>query len=305
MRQSSAILFAVPTVGICPEILDALVGEAATNSSSLRHDCSYETGSQKKQNAQSDIGNSLSNRPTQSWLRGNAHPACSLGLDSLTVPQCNFDSLITDQLSKSVGNLHQVRHVVTKYFNTIHLWMPVIWESRFLDKLSVVFFEPQADLSLLILSMAIITDIPVGVNVLSSASSLYTLVKSSLAVVEAANIHLLEVLQSRLLLSLFEVGNGIDPAAYITLGATARAAAAMGANLNPKWQYSTTQVPLQRSDEALCVWWGIVILDRYIFHSSRTRLNCSSLKPAVCDCVNDTVEHDNLPLQLLKYHILC
>jgi hypothetical protein len=177
-------------------------------------------------------------------------------------PHPNVDVVITDQLLKSVGDLKHVRLIADKYFNTIHLWMPVLSDTRFLERLPRTFLEPQADVSLLNLSMALVTIVPAGSNVSISTSPLYTLVKSSIAILEAANIHSLEVLQSRLLLSLFEVGHGIDPAAYITIGATARAAAAIGVNFKSHRRSSPARVPLVDSDEQLCVWWAIVILDR-------------------------------------------
>lgn len=274
--------------GYISEAIDTLIAKLLNNSS-LRRRCSYEPGSQKVQDLRSDIGKTISNKSLQSNPTQNYHFAFALASSSVAVPPSGVDSAITDQLSKFVGDLQRIRRVLTKYFSTIHLWMPVISEPRLLDRLPRIFLEPQADVSLLTLSIALITTLPVGSDVLSSASPMYTLVKSSIAVVEAANINSLEVLQSRLLLSLFEVGHGIDPAAYITLGATARAAAAMGVNLKSRGRHSGRQVPLERSDEAICVWWAIVILDRYASSFSPAELNCFASKSTICDCTSSII----------------
>lgn len=75
--------------------------------------------------------------------------------------------------------------------------------------------------------MALITSMPSSNEI---PLSLYTTVKTSIAILKATNIHSLALVQSRLLVSLFEVGHGFDTTAYISIGATARAAAAIGLN---------------------------------------------------------------------------
>lgn len=147
--------------------------------------------------------------------------------------------------------------MASRYFTTIHRWLPVVSESLFYERLPNTFTKPRADISLLSLSMALITTIP-SEQVSKSMLALYTLVKSSTAIVEAANVNTVEVVQARLLVSLFEYGHGM-PAAYISLGATARAAAAIKIN-------GTVDDPCSpSSNEGLKLWWGIVMLDRWIF----------------------------------------
>ena len=88
-----------------------------------------------------------------------------------------------------------------------------------------------------------------------SLSSLYTLVKSTIAIVEASNVNTLEVIQARLFVCLFESGHAI-PAAYISLGAIARAAATIGINKTADDSRSSFSV------ESVRLWWGIIMLDR-------------------------------------------
>lgn len=85
--------------------------------------------------------------------------------------------------------------------------------------------------------------------------ALYTLLKISIARLEAADINSIEVVQARLLVTSFEVGHGLN-AAYISIAALARAAAAIGLN-------ETVNAPSSPvCEEGLRVWWGIVMLDR-------------------------------------------
>lgn len=165
--------------------------------------------------------------------------------------QSSISMAVTENLSRVVGDLFALRKVAERYFSSIHLWFPILSELSFDERLSRAFSGPCAEFSLLSLSLALITTIPPEDEARDSFSSLYMLVKSSIAVVEAANIHTLKVVQARLLVSLFEAGHDIEPAAYISIAATARAAAAIGLNKGN-----------EMSEEGSRVWWGIVMLDR-------------------------------------------
>lgn len=103
--------------------------------------------------------------------------------------------------------------------------------------------------------MALINSIPAAKDKPDTLSPLYALLKTSIAMIEAANINTLDVIRARLLVSLFEVGHGI-PAAYMSLAATARAAAMIRIN------QTINDISSSQREEGLRVWWGIVMLDR-------------------------------------------
>ncbi|RFU34686.1 hypothetical protein B7463_g1652, partial [Scytalidium lignicola] len=166
---------------------------------------------------------------------------------------------ITKRLSHAIGDVTAIRIAAVKYFRTIHLWFPIISEISFYERLSNILLQPSAAYSLLSLSMALITTIPKDNE---KMLSLYFLLKSSIAIVEAGNINSLEVVQARLLVSLFEVGHGMDPAAFISLAATARAAVAIGLNQTVKNRCVDNTNVLSRSEQGHRVWWGLVMVDR-------------------------------------------
>lgn len=165
----------------------------------------------------------------------------------------SIDDVITERLSIAVGDESKVRETADKYFSTIHMWFPIISSTSYYGLLSSNSIRPSAEYSLLSLSMALITKFPDE----GSFGSLYALLKTSIALVEASNIHSLGVVQARLLVALFEVGHGMNPAAFISLAAAARAAVAIGLNQNINNPYS------KNSELGLRVWWGLAILDRY------------------------------------------
>lgn len=186
---------------------------------------------------------------------------------------CPFESdvatTITAQLSHALGDLGDlkvVQETAQKYFASIHLWYPTISEDSFYERLPNTFSQPSAAYSLLILGMGLITTIPILDEPLPP---LYTIVKSLIAVAEASNIHSIEVVQTRLLVSLFEVGHGLETAAFISLASTARAAAAIGLNetIYPQCKDTDTVLSvLSDSEEGMRVWWGIVMLDRCVLY---------------------------------------
>jgi len=185
-------------------------------------------------------------------------PSLSLFGDGKFMEAC-VNNAVTDQLSNAVGDVTAVRNMAVKYFKTIHIWFPILSDTSFYEGLSNVFLHPRADYSLLSLSMALITTMPSDEN---EMLSLYFLVKSLIGIVEAANINSLEVVQARTLVSLFEVGHGLDPAAFMSLAATARAAAAIGLNKAIRNHCAGTADVFSKSEQGLRVWWGIVLLDR-------------------------------------------
>ncbi|PVH84039.1 hypothetical protein DL98DRAFT_585060 [Cadophora sp. DSE1049] len=185
--------------------------------------------------------------------------------DSGAFLQSSVNIAITEKLALAVGDVSEVRLMATKFFNSIQLWFPVLAENRFYERLPNTFTQPCAKYSLLSLSMALVVSIPVENVTRESFSSLYMLVKSSIAIVEAANIHSLEVVQSRLLMCLFEVGHAIEPAAFISLGTTARAGVAIGLNRKSDIAGWTGKESYPMTEVGLRVWWGIVMIDRYDF----------------------------------------
>jgi hypothetical protein len=169
--------------------------------------------------------------------------------------------MITEKLKQSVGDISGVRNAATRYFSSIHVWFPILSELSYYERLTRAFENPCAEYSLLSLTLLLITTTPPVTETLDSFTSLYILVKSSIAIVEAANINSLEIVQSRLLVSLFEFGHGM-PAAFISIAATVRAAVAIRLNETIKTPCIDVSADCSKLEEGLRVWWGIVMLDR-------------------------------------------
>jgi len=210
------------------------------------------------------IGPSVTVPAVSSWIDlPKTYPlSTASSFDTSDIFKLSIHVAVTENLSRVVTDLTSLRKVATSFFNSVHLWFPIVLESSYYERLPTVFSNPCAEYSLLNLSLALITTIPPEDETWDSLTSTYMLVKSSIAVVEAANIHCLEVVQARLLVSLFEAGHGIEPAAYISIAATARAAAAIKLDQNNDDGLEEDASPHGEYSEGACVWWGIVMLDR-------------------------------------------
>lgn len=95
---------------------------------------------------------------------------------------------------------------------------------------------------------------------------MYLSSKSWLALLEGAGLNSIDLVKSRLLITLFEVVHGLYPAAYLSIAATVRAADALSI-------YNSEDASLSRSldviskkqrEEITELWFGIMILDRCV-----------------------------------------
>lgn len=100
-----------------------------------------------------------------------------------------------------------------------------------------------------------------------------------MSLLESTNYLSLMVIQARLLVTFYEMGHRITPAASISISACASSARALG--LNKKvFQNTAAGQPISILAEAeKRVWWAVVVLDRYVNRSlSSSRFDCPTLQ---------------------------
>lgn len=170
---------------------------------------------------------------------------------------------IPQHVLQLLGSLDEICLTAERFFKHIHQWMPFISKKKFYDLYLQPSFHSQPDVVLVLLALKLITTFP-QTGSRSPLTALYHVTKHFYLEVEGS--FTLLVLQAGLLLALYELGHGIYPAAFLTIGACARYAHALGINV-------TRTVPTKRVltlldiEERRRVWWAIVILDRFVFKS--------------------------------------
>jgi hypothetical protein len=173
------------------------------------------------------------------------------------------------------GDMAEVIANASMYFETIHIWMPIISKKRFYDHHLHPTFYFHADIALLLLSMKLITSM-LPDELANPRTPAYNAAKHFYLEIEASGMMSIQVLQAGLLLSLYELGHAIYPSAYLSIGACARYAYALGINKDANTQVSKV-LTLVELEEYRRVWWGILILDRFEFSPLAPLLGDDSL----------------------------
>jgi Fungal specific transcription factor domain len=152
--------------------------------------------------------------------------------------------------------------IVELYFSTIHKWLPVVSRKRLILTLESPAAEQGAELALLLLCMRLITQIPPH-DSRSAQNTLYLTAKAFFTVVESSASMTVQLIQSALLLGAYEVGHGIYPAAFLSVGHCARLIYAVGLH-NRKGAPQMIKRPgsWAEQEEFRRVWWGTLLLDR-------------------------------------------
>lgn len=171
-----------------------------------------------------------------------------------------------DLLSDTEG----IHRTAFRYFDSIHMCMPFISKKRFHDIHLRSTLQTQPDVVLLLLALKLITT-PPSPRPRNPRTPLYHAVKHLCVDVESSSHFSILVLQAEILVALYEVLHAIYPAAFLTIGACARYAHALGIDVGNAMA-SKRVLTLIEVEERRRVWWAIVILDRWV-HSIIAALN--------------------------------
>lgn len=184
--------------------------------------------------------------------------------DWTNLTSSNLRHTLQVQVSSVVGDGLQLQSAAALYFRTVHTWFPIVSETAYHVQLSNVRVQIDAapsEFSLLTLCMALVCKGPVEGEILLSTRSLYASLKSFVALLEAMGMNSLQMLQGRLLLTIFEIGHAMRPSAYISAAANIRAAVVLGISAAYEDLLKVFQDP-HKAEEVRQTWRGTVIADR-------------------------------------------
>lgn len=160
-----------------------------------------------------------------------------------------------------VGNLDHDRAYVATFFRSTHSWAPFIAKGRFLARV----FSPlhngsdQIGNMLLLASMKLIAGqlVPNG----EPYTAAYDTIKTTLAHAHNSGLLDLYFLQSLVIVSLYELGNAMYPAAYFTVGSCIRLGYALGIDKSIE-NAAEPRFDGIESEERRRTWWMVILLDR-------------------------------------------
>lgn len=175
-------------------------------------------------------------------------------------PGVPVPSEILNVLSSKVA----MRSICDTYLRDTHNWLPMLSQKRIFQKVNDFSADADIGLSLLLLCMKLVSEIlPNGDQ--AAISSMYCMAKELYSRVENSCLISLQLLQSAILLSVYEIGHGIYPAAYLRVGHAARLGIMMGLHdrKNATQLFKEGETWSQCEEERR-TWWTVVILDRYV-----------------------------------------
>lgn len=162
-----------------------------------------------------------------------------------------------------IGGQAEITSVAGEFFTTIHKWWPILCKQKFYSQLLNPLTQLRADVALLLLSMKLIIWRP-SRAIPEPRTPLYQTSKQFYSVMEESGVASIYILQSGILIALYEFGHGIYPAAYLSIGACAR--------WGMMYELDDMEDRGQRwidAEERKRAWWAVLILDRYVLTPSR------------------------------------
>ena len=155
--------------------------------------------------------------------------------------------------------------VLENYISTVHNWFPILSIKRLRQDLKSYDRRDNDDLQVLLICMRLISaSTPAAVSTRQrSAEHDYLLARQYCLFAESGGFITLRLMQSLLLIAVYEYGHAIYPAAYLTIGRAVRLGTMMGLHL----PQHASQLFARAETWTLCeehrrAWWGIILLDR-------------------------------------------
>jgi len=199
---------------------------------------------------------------------GHSFPAVYF-LDSLVcehgqveIPRVNLS--IPPYIHEYIGG--DPRAVSAKFFDTIHVWMPLISKKRFYDYLMnplSQLSQPRADLTILIFCMKLINWSPVKQTQDKAKTPAYLAAKRILLTAELEGMLTLQILQATIIVLIYEAGHAIYPAAYMSVGSCAKYGLALGIDKQRAISSTASILDILEEEERRRAWWAIVVFDRF------------------------------------------
>lgn len=173
----------------------------------------------------------------------------------------NIDSAIPSKISSILGDFTSIQETAIAYFRSVHCWWSLISQQSFYGRFMNPLVPRRGDIALLFLCMKLIVWRP-SLEEPDPRTVLYFATKHYLMEIETAGTFNSCTLQSRVLIALYEVGQGIYPSALLTISSCARHGKALGVSLKHTAD-SRRSLNYFESEERRRAWWAILILDLF------------------------------------------
>ncbi|KAF5627038.1 Zn(II)Cys6 transcriptional activator [Fusarium sp. NRRL 52700] len=197
----------------------------------------------------------------------------------LQMPRMEWD--MPEEIETQLGSRQQMQETTKAFLLLTRSWMPVVNGKRHLAAVLNPLVPLRRPVALLALCMKLCC---LSVDEVEEKRVLYDLVKKFYAEVESQEDSCVQVMQSAVFIAVFEMGDAIFPAAYLTVGALARYGMAMEMDkiiqdVLGKDCAATVGASWTDIEEMRRVWWGALILD-HLLNASQPSRGLSTIDPS-------------------------
>lgn len=165
-----------------------------------------------------------------------------------------IDNWLSEKVHDIVPDVDMIRNIAESYFGNTHKWLPIVSQRRFYQAL-LPMSQHIPDLYLLSLCMKLMISVPDDACLRSHRIARDAMTQG----ISAGHLSLF-LIQASILLVVFELAHGLYPAAYISIGISARLATALRCDASISSGH--TPVFSHELEEKRRIWWAILVLDR-------------------------------------------
>ncbi len=150
------------------------------------------------------------------------------------------------------------------YLATIHSWLPMLSRKRLHGSLATLAVNQNAGETLLVLCMKLCTQSTQDTSDRKLVETdVYNTAKQCCFYAESGGFLSLQLVQSLILLAVYELGHAIYPAAYLTIGRASRLAGVIGLHSRKHArQLFVDPDTWTLREEQRRTWWAVFLLDR-------------------------------------------
>lgn len=169
------------------------------------------------------------------------------------------DLALPDYVAQHLGGAAKQHEFSTHYFEVTHQWLPIVSKPKFHREMAASPATIGLDMALLLLCMKLIDWQPVADT---PQTTLYEATKRFFLDTELAGVMSLRLLQAAVLIAFYELGHGMYPLAYVSVGVCVRYSAALGIGPRSRGSSYALSAEWVEEEERLRLWWALLLLDR-------------------------------------------
>ncbi|KAF2495903.1 hypothetical protein BU16DRAFT_360464 [Lophium mytilinum] len=188
----------------------------------------------------------------------------------LPKPNWTVPPIIADYVGDPVS-------LALQYWEKVHWWMPIISKKRLYEHSLNPLISRGVDVFLLLSAMRLLLWHPAQEP---RPVIEYMAIRNAIFEAENVGVLTLQLLQAKILLTIYELGHAIYPAAYLSVGSCARFGIAIG--INQCLQTTDLSISLEaalETEEKKRAWWALLMLDRTMQLGNPTQM-LSTEEPA-------------------------